>query len=119
MAVEYVAFLFCKIYGFDPVDIYPCVEIYVPEMVIADFTGYFSCVAVPVRQHYVIKIYSEIVYMERSFYGISDIRVSYFRYASSMLVLLLLVWLDVGSSALSNGIDVVYQWMAGLFLIMR
>ena len=32
-----------------------------------------------------------------------------------MAVLLLLVWLDVGSSALSNGIDVVYQWMAGLF----
>ena len=79
MAVEYVAFLFCKIYGFDPVDIYPCVEIYVPEMVIADFTGYFSCVAVSVRQHYVIEIYSEIVYMERSFYGISDIRVSYFQ----------------------------------------
>ena len=32
-----------------------------------------------------------------------------------MVLLLLLVWLDVGSSALSNGIYAVYQWMAGLF----
>ncbi len=32
-----------------------------------------------------------------------------------MVILLLLVWLDVGSSALSNGIYAVCQWMAGLF----
>ena len=32
-----------------------------------------------------------------------------------MAVLLLLVWLDVGSSYLSNAIYIVYQWMAGLF----
>ena len=32
-----------------------------------------------------------------------------------MLVLLLLVWLDIGSNALSNGIYLIYQWMAGLF----
>ena len=32
-----------------------------------------------------------------------------------MAVLLLLVWLDVGSSALSNGIYLVYHWMTGLF----
>lgn len=32
-----------------------------------------------------------------------------------MLALLLLVWLDVGSSYLSNAIYTVYTWMAGLF----
>ena len=32
-----------------------------------------------------------------------------------MAVLLLLVWLDIGSNALSNGIYLIYQWMAGLF----
>ena len=32
-----------------------------------------------------------------------------------MLVLLLLVWLDVGGSYLSSAIFAVYQWMAGLF----
>ena len=32
-----------------------------------------------------------------------------------MAVLLLLVWLDVGSSALSNAIYRVFLWMAGLF----
>ena len=32
-----------------------------------------------------------------------------------MVILLLLVWLDVGSSALSNGIYAVYHWMTGLF----
>ena len=32
-----------------------------------------------------------------------------------MVILLLLVWLDVGSSTLSNGIYAVCQWMAGLF----
>lgn len=32
-----------------------------------------------------------------------------------MLLLLLLVWLDVGGSWLSNGIEAVYLWMAGLF----
>lgn len=32
-----------------------------------------------------------------------------------MAVLLLLVWLDVGSSYLSNAIYAVYSWMAGLF----
>lgn len=46
---------------------------------------------------------------ERAYYTL----MRYERYG--MAVLLLLVWLDVGSSALSNGIDVVYQWMAGLF----
>lgn len=32
-----------------------------------------------------------------------------------MVILLLLVWLDVGSSTLSNGIYAVYHWMTGLF----
>ena len=32
-----------------------------------------------------------------------------------MLVLLLMVWLDVGGSYLSSAIFAVYQWMAGLF----
>ena len=32
-----------------------------------------------------------------------------------MVVLLLLVWLDVGSGALSNAIVHVFWWMAGLF----
>ena len=32
-----------------------------------------------------------------------------------MAILLLLVWLDVGSSFLSNGIATIYQWMVGLF----
>ncbi len=32
-----------------------------------------------------------------------------------MVILLLLVWLDVGSSALSNGINAVCHWMTGLF----
>lgn len=32
-----------------------------------------------------------------------------------MLAILLLVWLDVGSSYLSNAIYTVYTWMAGLF----
>ena len=32
-----------------------------------------------------------------------------------MAVLLLLVWLDVGSSFLSGAIYTVYLWMAGLF----
>ena len=31
------------------------------------------------------------------------------------LVLLLLVWLDLGGSYLSNAIQTVYLWMAGLF----
>ena len=46
---------------------------------------------------------------ERAYYTL----MRYERYG--MVVLLLLVWLDVGSSALTNGIHVVYQWMAGLF----
>ena len=32
-----------------------------------------------------------------------------------MLVLLLIVWLDLGGSYLSNAIQAVYLWMAGLF----
>lgn len=32
-----------------------------------------------------------------------------------MLVLLLIVWLDLGGSYLSNAIETVYLWMAGLF----
>jgi len=32
-----------------------------------------------------------------------------------MVILLLLVWFDVGSSTLSNAINAVYTWMAGLF----
>lgn len=32
-----------------------------------------------------------------------------------MMVLLLLMWLDIGSSYLSNGIYAVYSWMVGLF----
>ena len=32
-----------------------------------------------------------------------------------MLLLLAIVWLDLGGSYLSNAIGVVYQWMAGLF----
>lgn len=32
-----------------------------------------------------------------------------------MAVLLLLVWLDIGSSYLSDGIYIVYQWMSDLF----
>lgn len=32
-----------------------------------------------------------------------------------MLVLLLIVWLDLGGSYLSNAIRSVYLWMAGLF----
>ena len=46
---------------------------------------------------------------ERAYYTL----MRYERYG--MAVLLLLVWLDVGSSALSNGIYTVYHWMAGLF----
>lgn len=46
---------------------------------------------------------------ERAYYTL----MRYERYG--MIVLLLLVWLDVGSSALSDGINTVYQWMAGLF----
>lgn len=46
---------------------------------------------------------------ERAYY----VLMRYERYG--MALLLLLVWLDVGSSALSNGIYAVYQWMAGLF----
>lgn len=46
---------------------------------------------------------------ERAYYRL----MRYERYG--MAVLLLLVWLDVGSSALSNGIDAVYRWMTGLF----
>ena len=46
---------------------------------------------------------------ERAYYAL----MRYERYG--MVLLLLLVWLDVGSSALSNGIYAVYQWMAGLF----
>ena len=42
-----------------------------------------------------------------------NILMRYERYG--MAVLMLLVWLDIGSSALSNGIYTVYQWMAGLF----
>ena len=34
---------------------------------------------------------------------------------SGMAVLLLLVWLDIGSSYLSDGIYIVYQWMSDLF----
>lgn len=37
------------------------------------------------------------------------------RYERYGMVVLLLVWLDVGSSALSNGIYAVYHWMTGLF----
>ena len=32
-----------------------------------------------------------------------------------MLALLLLVWLDVGGGLLSQGIEAVFLWMAGLF----
>lgn len=46
---------------------------------------------------------------ERAYYTL----MRYERYG--MAVLLLLVWLDVGSSYLSNAIYIVYQWMAGLF----
>ncbi len=42
-----------------------------------------------------------------------DTLMRYERYG--MAVLLLLVWLDVGSNVLSNGIFIIYQWMAGLF----
>lgn len=46
---------------------------------------------------------------ERTYYTI----MRYERFG--MAVLLLLVWLDVGSSYLSNAIYAVYVWMAGLF----
>ena len=42
-----------------------------------------------------------------------DTLMRYERYG--MVVLLLLVWLDVGGSYLSNAIYNVYLWMAGLF----
>lgn len=42
-----------------------------------------------------------------------DTLMRYERYG--MLVLLLLVWLDLGGSYLSNAIQTVYLWMAGLF----
>lgn len=45
--------------------------------------------------------------------GAYRILMRYERYG--MAILLLLVWLDVGSSALSNGIYAVYYWMTGLF----
>lgn len=32
-----------------------------------------------------------------------------------MMVLLLLVWLNVGGSFLSEGIYIIYQWMVNLF----
>ena len=32
-----------------------------------------------------------------------------------MVIMLLIVWLDLGSSYLSAAILTVYQWMAGLF----
>ena len=32
-----------------------------------------------------------------------------------MLVLLAIVWLDIGGNFLSNAIASVYEWMAGLF----
>ena len=32
-----------------------------------------------------------------------------------MVVMLLIVWLDLGSSYLSAAIQAVYLWMAGLF----
>jgi Zn-dependent protease len=32
-----------------------------------------------------------------------------------MLILLVIVWMDLGGSYLTNAIQVVYQWMAGLF----
>lgn len=46
---------------------------------------------------------------ERAYYTL----MRYERYG--MVVLLLLVWLDVGGSYLSNAIYTVYLWMAGLF----
>lgn len=46
---------------------------------------------------------------ERAYYTL----MRYERYG--MAVLLLLVWLDVGSGTLSRGIYAVYHWMAGLF----
>ena len=46
---------------------------------------------------------------ERAYYTL----MRYERYG--MLVLLLVVWLDIGGSYLSNAIYTVYLWMAGLF----
>ena len=46
---------------------------------------------------------------ERAYYTL----MRYERYG--MVVLLLIVWLDIGGSYLSNGIYTVYLWMAGLF----
>lgn len=45
--------------------------------------------------------------------GAYRIVMRYERYG--MVVLLLLVWFDVGSSYLSRAIYIVYQWMSGLF----
>lgn len=46
---------------------------------------------------------------ERAYYTL----MRYERYG--MVVLLLIVWLDIGGSSLSRGIYAVYSWMAGLF----
>ena len=47
---------------------------------------------------------------ERAYYTL----MRYERYG--MMVLLLLVWLNVGGSFLSEGIYIIYQWMVNLFL---
>ena len=46
---------------------------------------------------------------ERAYYTL----MRYERYG--MMVLLLLVWLNVGGSFLSEGIYIIYQWMVNLF----